>query len=464
MIERLYWPNNQDDLSNPFLRGKKEQNLKITFHTSSFTSVSEDDANALEVLHQLSHLSEIEALDTQVSSLPYIEIDEFELTDETVPVFVKNLTDGNTVHSYILSPHRLLSIAINLVNQDISQHLDVQSVFDDLLMVEAHCSLQQNIFITLSKQIFALKDKSFFQNVNPRTPSQAVKIVGLFLRSRDNYTLQASKGSWTRFDRKLFYWVLMRHRLLNMWRYFSACVYSYNFREDDMTLLGQSILTRCTRVLKARDAIGTQFYLPQNNGTRDEIMYHLDYLLLLLTGALDSQSRIAHRIYEIKRPPERFASFRKKDFYKALRKNDATKLYNIISLQQSQDVMTLLYELRNTIHGAALHPLAVGSFTKPEESFVTIPSKHGEKIWEISERYGSPEKWGLVRLHSICVEPYTFSVTLVDECFKLINEIANATDVEKLFPPDVDMSTLTTEPPEDGIFNERNRRRIDILG
>jgi hypothetical protein len=40
-------------------------------------------------------------------------------------------------------------------------------------------------------------------------------------------------------------------------------------------------------------------------------MYHFDYLTLLLAGALDAQAVVAHRAYEVGKPPESKAGFRK---------------------------------------------------------------------------------------------------------------------------------------------------------
>jgi len=86
------------------------------------------------------------------------------------------------------------------------------------------------------------------------------------------------------FSRGRFYWVLARNKLPNMRRYFSGCVYAGAVRKDDTLYLGQSVLMRCARALEARDAIGFNFYIPQNNDVRDAIMYHFDYLMLLLSG------------------------------------------------------------------------------------------------------------------------------------------------------------------------------------
>jgi len=114
----------------------------------------------------------------------------------------------------------------------------------------------------------------------------------------------------------------------------------------------------------------------------------------------------ARRAYRIGRPNERNTSFRRQEFLDALRNNRANDLYNIVSGQYFQDMMTLLYELRNTIHGAGLSTLAFISGVEPQASFVTVLPKYRDSLWEAAERCGSPEQWGLTRINGIQFEPY----------------------------------------------------------
>ncbi len=289
-------------------------------------------------------------------------------------------------------------------------------------------------------------------------------MVGLFLRSRDNYTYSAGRSGRVAFDRGLFYWILMRHRLPAMWRYFGACVLAEKVRQDDIVYLSQSILTRCERAIQARDKIGEQFYVPQGNNSRDAIMYHFDYLTLLLAGALDAQARIAHRAYKISKPRENDVSFRRPPFLKALEQS-ASPLFALVTDSHNRDIIELIYLPRHTIHGAALHPLAYQDGAKPELSFVSVPQQDSESLWQMTERCGSAEKWGLTRIaQMILLEPYTYATTLVDEGLKLINKIALMTDVVRLFPQNYAIPEIKDQPPEDKVFGERVRERLAVLG
>jgi hypothetical protein len=250
-----------------------------------------------------------------------------------------------------------------------------------------------------------------------------------------------------------------------MWRYFRGCIEADAIRKDGTLYLGQSILVRAVRALEARDAIGMQFYLAQGNNTRDAIMYHFDYLTLLLVGVFDAEARIAHRVYGVTQPQERNASFCRKDYWEALGHNGAINLYNTISGQRFQDLLTLLHELRNTIHGAALPTTGYRGFASQEESHVTVLPDYRQALWQVATRYSSLDHWGLVeQRNELWFEPYSYAVTLVDECFKEADAIAAATEIDKLFPSGHSIPPLADQSPEDEIFGKRTRHRLAILG
>ena len=336
-------------------------------------------------------------------------------------------------------------------------------MLSDILIARAHIQIGNNLLVTLSPRILSNRDKGFIRDSNVCTPVKAAKILGLFLRSRQKYIIEASNNFTHDIGRGFFYWVLARHRLPRMWKYFSACVHSEQFRNDGVADLGGSILIRCTRALAARDNIGIQFYCPQSNTTRDTIMYHFDYLTLLLSGAFDAQARVARRAYGIEKPNERITSFRSHQFRQELGKNGAGKLEKIVSSQVFLDLMTLLTELRNTVHGASLRSIGYHEPAEEEKSYVALHKESTLRIWEAAMRYSSPEDWGLLKGHEIIFEPYTYSITIINESFRFVNAIAHATDVTKLFPKGKTYS-LENKPPEESIFRKHIRKRVHVLG
>jgi len=331
------------------------------------------------------------------------------------------------------------------------------------MIAQAHCSLGGDILVTSAPLLLKHRNKKWLREANSRTPLEAAQIVGLLLRSRGIYTYRAGPKYQENFDRGMFYLVLARHRLPSMWRYLSAYGAASKIRGDDIQELGESILVRAVRTLEARDDIGVVFYTPQNNNIRDQMMYHFDYLTLVLAGALDAQARVAHRAYHVSKPDERSATFRWDKFRKALGGSGARELCNLFDDEGFENLLTLLYELRNTIHGAALKAIAYQGVREAERTFASIPQPVGQELLEAAEQLGGAEYWGLTQgFQAIWLEPYSYATALVRNCLDIIDAVAAATDVTRLFPVGHPIPPLMEDAPKDSVF--RWAERISLLG
>jgi hypothetical protein len=459
MIERIEWSGRTHlgELPSPFMRGKGERPLRITLHSDSLAQLPGEEMAAVAVLREFGHLPEIQALETEPGDFPHIEVGTLDPEADIIPV---RIVSGGELHmlTSIPFPRQWPDIARHLVDQPSMDHQDVSAMLDLLVMAQAHYSCHGDILVTSSPLLLKHRNKTWLREANPCTPLEAAQIVGLFLRSRDIYTYKAGPKYRGNFDRGMFYWVLARHRLPSMWRYFSACVAASKIRGDDIQELGESILVRAVRALEARDDIGVQFYIPQNNNSRDQTMYHFDYLTLVLAGALDAQARVAHRAYQVSKSDERYASFRRDDFRKALKGSGARELCNLFDNQRFEDILTLLYELRNTIHGAALKTLGYQRASEAELTFSVVPQFVGQKLWEAGERLGGAEEWGLTPgFQEIWLEPYSYATALVKESLNVIDAVSAATDVNRLFPSSQSIPSLSEEPSKDSVFTWAER-------
>jgi hypothetical protein len=509
MVEKIYWPYKMNEPATPFTRvlpgeDKKQRPLRLTFHTESLSDLSATEQEALRALYELSNLPIVDALQTEPGQFPHIEIAPFDDNAAHLDVIV-NFEDGGYHKSGIDNPSRLPRIAASIVGQSI-EHPDVQDMFDGLIIAEAHSAFSRDILVTASRLLIEHRSDTWLREVNPCTPSEAAQILGLFLRS---HSIRATHLN-INIGRRDFYWVLARTQLKGMWRYNSACGQAGKVRSDNTQGLGASILIRCSRALQACDSIGELFYSSQGRDTSDRIMYHFDYLTLLLVAAFDAQARIAYRAYRPKKPRHewygdvsfRFNQGRERDFHKALKACGANELYTLIWEDDFQALLTILYELRNKIHGSALGTYEVRDVTDVNALLANIPLELVAKIWTAAETIDAPDRWGLdlnatwqiggqpsdipdnveslmERLgmllepdppfpdaypsYTLSLEPYAFSLALVKKCFEFINLVAEATDVTRLFdghpiPP------LKNEMPEDAIFSDYTRNRIAVLG
>jgi hypothetical protein len=126
--------------------------------------------------------------------------------------------------------------------------------------------------------------------------------------------------------------------------------------------------------------------------------------------------------------------------------------------------MTLLFELRNTIHGASLLPGGFHDVSQPESSVIQVPPELGNILREAAQRNSSIERWGFVTRNPVLIEPLTYSTALVEESFKFLELIASATDVQNLLPSGYTAEGVGHMREEDSDFSEFIRERLDILG
>jgi hypothetical protein len=467
MIQTIRWENYNRirELASPFLRGSKERPLRITLHSASLKTLTGEAAEATDLIREFSHLDELKVIETEPTSCPYIEIGNYDSTLGYIPV---QLINNGQIEMWtsISQGEQLSQTAKILARQNDIQHPDAKGMLDALTIGLAHCQVGGDILVTTSKHLLDHRDDSLIATMNPRTPLETTQILGLFLRSRGNFVYKVVDNIRLPFNRHLFYWVLARHKLPGMWRYFSACVHASKVHGDDLLMLGQSILERAVRALQARDAIGIAFY--GGTGEQEEMMYHFDYLPLLLTGAIDAQARVANRAYKVARN-ERTISFyelkRDKKFQQQLEAKGAVKLSEFIAQDRIQRLLCILYETRNVIHGAAMHPISYRDGASGISTLVQLPDAITDCVQESVQSLGGIQEWGLkengnARLQ--LVEPFSFATTLVVQILNTIDTIAQVTEVERLLTAGQLDDLASAEPQSKSPFEWG--KRLALLG
>ena len=468
MIERIKWPEpRRGELANPFLRGMGEVPLRLTFHDAALRALPPEEAEALAALHDLACHPLLEVVHTEAGDFPHLETAASYPASNRYVAYIKHR--GEVVrYWYIRDRDQLPAVAARLAGQADPQHPDSQAMFADLLIALAHAAVRQHLLVTCSPRLLRHGTAPEVLDTNPRRPSDAARIVGLFLRSRDDYSYQAEGGplpSLPWLARMPHFHTLVRQRLPSIGRYVSAVGYTERTARDGRYEVAQSVITRCIRALQARDAIGELFYTSKVP-ILDRILYHFDYLTLLLNGALDAQARVAYHVHGMKRPPIHLANFHNSDFQKELRKKGAVALLAIVQGRRYTDTRTLLHKVRNTIHHAALDARLSGPIWQGNAIAVIVPKDIGDELWPAAMRQGGATRWGVTRGRSAMgndeylVEPYTYAVALVEHCFPLINAIAGKTKVPlpRKAAGEVNHLGNRTDIPK------LVRRRIEILG
>lgn len=436
----------EPDILSPFQQPRLspiKRPLTLTLDSERLLGLSEGEATALQVLEQTSVLPEVDMLSTSPEAASQVVVSAYDRERDYFPVTV--FADGRvSVYSGIdwASPEQLRERASMLASSE-QRSADVPEVdvaVDHLLVALAHRALQRDILVTTSPCVLQSRSDALLRASNPMLPSQAAKVVGLFLRSRDVYLLPRTRKHRVQSSRAIYYWTMARHRLPAFWRYTSACVSAAKLREDNSAGLALSIISRCARVLEARDAIGEFFYKPKSTDDADRMMYHFEYLHLLLTGAFDAAARITHRVYRLgSKSDERRASFH--GWLTQGMKNKAVQRLSSVDpglveiLSEHETLLKLLHGVRNTVvHAESAGPVSGALIDDERFAVVGLPDEAASAFRNALDGLVVRKHWGFVEVPRITgVEPYTYANRLVTEGFEFLNEIASSTRVELLF-------------------------------
>lgn len=457
MIRPLNFPEALGANASAFDRYGKPRALRITLLCSPHESASTTEQAAVSLLRELSHLEDVDSADTEHGTAAHLTIGEYDNVREFLPVELKR-TDSVTrwgIHGVEYWGRRLA--ALEQTGEGVSAST---ALFPVLPYLEAHLQGRRDLLVTTNPALIA--SASQFPKANIVTAADGCKIVGLYLRLMRNWVFSRGGGTREALDRHGFYWTLTRHRTPSMWRYMGACLMASRPNREEIAYLGNTVLVRLHRALQARDEIGFQFYQPQGNSTRELMLYHFDYLLMLLVGALDAQARIAHRVYQLT-SQERRASFIDGGFRVQLESAGADGLSAEVSSDRFCAFREVLWSLRGTIHGAANWPLGVHEPGGLQRSLCRIGSRANE-IWTAACLLGAPADLGIERLIDVEFEPYTCACALTNEALKYVDKIALETDVIRLFDAGSPVPDLPAGPPEKDEFRLAVRQRVDLLG
>jgi hypothetical protein len=297
----------------------------------------------------------------------------------------------------------------------------------------------------------------------------ALALVGLYQRAQGSFVISASldgRGRYT-MNRGLYYWVGTRELLPAGWRWFSACVqHATGSGDRSLIFLAQTVLQRVQRALQVRDAVHIALNKPQNNDTADEALAALDVTLLLLMGALDATARVLHRAVKLEGKPStagwQFARWRKKVAHAA---PAAAELFD--GPTDHHHALTILRQLRNSIHGDALSALSVSRARHRERTLAGLRVADHAKLVSAVEALGGASAWGIEEAMAgeLHADPGILLEQLLPRILAVLNAILDATPVERLAHVNLRPSDLgpPVSPERGGLpgsFDEINRQSI----
>jgi hypothetical protein len=449
MIPRVRLSLLGGDRRSAFERGEKGRPLRVVFDRATLS------APDVELLVELCRDEEIEGLSTSPDDgLQHLAIGKVG-RDDLAPLPTEHGFEG-----FVWPVSQIKGHATAIAEKSGEPE---DEVFASLMLSAAAAERRADALVTESPTLL--------QGATPRegnavTLDEAFALVGLYLRSRDRFTVgriadeseflgfPVVPGFW------MTYWVMSREHVPSGWRWFSACVGSKS--DGDMIPLGESVLRRVDRAFRIRDRLQIECHRELTDRANDEALFLLDVLLFTLYGAFDGAARVAHRAYDLPLPlTERDAGWLRKRWRRQLRKVKPELVELVRPGTDSGRLLLMMSLLRNTIHGAPIR--AIGTSGYDRRNLVEIPESERHEVAELAEALGGISTWGMrMTERYVYVEPDLFCERLMPPTLELLDQILAATDVERL--PDVDPSSLSEGPPDKFPFSAEIRRRLRLLG
>jgi hypothetical protein len=332
----------------------------------------------------------------------------------------------------------------------------------DTRILEAAIQVEADLLVTARRYLRDL-DWDFVHRIVVAAPHSALPLVGLYLRRQGVYDTYGSSdgGARTTLNRGLFFWVATRDLLPAAWRWLSACVRAGE-EGGRLAYLAQSALQRVDRALQERDEVLWALNQPQNNDIASDALDSLDGVLLRLMGAFDVTARVAHRVLALGDGEYR-AGWQSRSW----RKRVATSAPDLAALvapgSPGAHIVEVVRLLRNSIHGEALRPLALGTGPgRLDETMVGLPPADAEALVSAMDALGGRESFGVRvlfpgRIHADPGE-------LVDEVFRravsVLDQLMAMTPVELIVAEP--LAERDHAPPEDDIFGVATRESIRL--
>ena len=423
------------DKTQAFARGDEARALRIYID-----SATTPDSDALQVLLDFAAHEQVEVVTTDGRSPIDLTIGAYDQHHHYTSVEI-NFPDGRRMHTGVPGPD-IQGIGREFLpgDPDEGERQAVLAVIADEQGSDA--------LVTESDLLLNALPRNIVEGANPMTPETAVALLGLFLRVREDFVFYVSQGGRMKFDRGLFYWVLMRELLPSAWRWFSACVSSStNTKDDTILLVAQSALERTERALRARDRMHERLQLTPNRDSVTEAIFYFDVTLLMLGGAFDGLARVAHITHSLKGSP-RSASWGSKEWLKKLGNANKPLADAMQPEQPFRDARELVAALRNTIHSMSLRTVTHQALGRRDE-LVLVPSDIAPDLEAVVNRLRTADEFGVTREadQRLYIRPGTYVEVALPIVAEALNGVMDLTPVAQL--PGVDPAFLTTGPPTD---------------
>lgn len=308
----------------------------------------------------------------------------------------------------------------------------------DAIAMLAAREVRADLFLT-ERPLPLLLGHDAWSPVTSMRPTDAVPVVGLYLRQQGRFLLGASAdaahGSFP--VRSVFYWQAAKALVPAASRW--AGVFDAHFRATNdrtLSLLSSALIQRVDQALRSRDRLLAALSVPQDIDTMEEALSELDQFLLWVMAAFDVSARVAHITLELP------GTFRSAGWQKGERwlPNVAERAQSLAALVDGESdgkhLLKILSLLRNSIHGPALSASGIIPVIGPRalEPLVELPRDERDAVCGAMNALGGQGAWGVGQPfpdHELHLHPGEFVEQALPRALALLNDLVAATPVQR---------------------------------
>jgi hypothetical protein len=356
---------------------------------------------------------------------------------------VEALRDGKTTGT-VAGERRPLR---NIAEQYATSAEELEEAVVGLALCWATDALGFDALVTGNTSVFNRLHENFVSRGNPVSTVDGCWLLGLYLRSHDDYTLDIGESHSFTAGRSDFFAEVTRAVLPESWRWLSACGQGSTTTNlsSDMIGLGASGLERFDRALRARDRIMVMRQLGDDLDVIDEEILAFDVLLLMLSAVFDVLAVVATRAYPLS-AHDRSVGWRRRGWRSELRKADRT-LFDLTERGTTvRDAIDSVALPRNMVHGESLRTEFHWN-RWPRRHRMRVPDGVASELTATATRQGGLEAFGLeTGTLGLYIDPGIYAEKVFALATHAVNDLMAATPVERLVS---DPSILLHGPPPD---------------
>lgn len=413
-------PKHGSRVANPLT--SSEIPLVVFLDADSFDDGDEDVAFLLKQ----TGIEKLTIISTRREGSAYLEFVPREKRYDSMGLDLVRL-DGSGVAYHAISPlseyEKLVKIA---ERSSLASSEEANRAF---MVAAASMSIKSHVFVTNDQFLLDhYRDFPIIKNSQPMTSTEALALIGLVLRRRNNLSVIADRQSGSTlsmsYDRSTFFDMAVRNLLPSAHTLLTNLPQSLNGVQELM----ETSYYRTTNALKCRDHIHEQILLEQTHSSTEDATFYFDYYLVCLVAAFDTLARAIDDIYGMS-SPTRNISWRREDWRERLREKEERLAILMSPSGRGGDVLLLLSKLRNYIHAEALQGVMHRINGKPAPLLVRIPEAKVAEILDTIERMDGGS-WRIKRLGAdevfleigeIIERVTPLACRVVDEIFSVIN-------------------------------------------